>query len=235
LVLNVEQVVLDYLEKYGYLFENDASILMEELKQKEKENKIREKYKKRKELIDKHKDTILDKLKDIADQVKNEYSGQLKEDFEDQIKLKTKKLKAWYYTKVSLMNRQQLKELSKVRSKSTLVMSGLALAAIISYMGYRLYKEEKTKNIKVCLNKKGKYRLICIKNNTRQSLMQRLYFLKRSIFKCKYSKDPVKCKSKIDQEMLKIERRLIEIAKEIALDIATREEIKDSIMNNIGG
>lgn len=224
MLLHVEQVVLEYLEKYGYLFESDSSILLEELNQKTIEKKIRNKYNIKQKELDEKKDSILQKLKNFGEKVKDKLTGEVLDKVEDEIELKLKKLSSWYYARKALLDQQRLKELGKLNSqgKAGLIISGIGLASVISYSAYKLYKEERSKSIQICLNKKGKQRIECIGMYTRKSLLKRLYFLKRSVQKCKYSKDPVRCKDKLDEEILKVEAKIKKYGEDLANGIMKR-------------
>lgn len=205
--LHVEQTLIEYLEKYGYLFENDTSIIMEELE----EEKIKEKYKKKKEELLKNKENILAKLKDFGKEVGANVADEMREEIEEKIK----KIRTLYFARKQMLNLKQATELKNLKGKSGLVVSGAALAAMLIFTSFKLYRMEKQRTLKQCTDKEGLEKQICIKNHYKQALIKRLYFLKKSMYKCKYSKDPVKCKDKVDEEILKVEEKLKDFAGQI--------------------
>jgi len=40
MILNIEQTIIDYLNKFGFLFENDALVLLEDIKLDKKINYV---------------------------------------------------------------------------------------------------------------------------------------------------------------------------------------------------
>jgi len=65
MILNIEQTIIDYLNKFGFLFENDALVLLEDIKLDKKIKEIKEKYKKKKDKLKEFRDIALDNLKEI--------------------------------------------------------------------------------------------------------------------------------------------------------------------------
>jgi hypothetical protein len=72
-----------------------------------------------------------------------------------------------------------------------------------------------------CKGLTGKRKNICIKNEKERMLNQRILFLKKSINRCKYSKHPVECKAKIDQEILRMEEKLKDYFSDVGKKIIT--------------
>ena len=187
-----------------------------------KTSKIKEKYdKKRKELI-KHKNEALEKLKDFGKDVGKDVAGEMTE----KIRTQKAKIRSLYLMRKGMLNSQEFKELEKVKNvskKSSLIISGIGLASIIIYTSYKIYKENEKKYERMCKDKKGKDKEKCIIKNRIIALEKRLKFLNNSAIKCNYSKNPVKCKDKLDEEMLKIRERIRNYSNNIMTRITGEE------------
>ena len=83
MILNIEQTIIDYLNKFGFLFENDALVLLEDIKLDKKIKEIKEKYKKKKDKLKEFRDIALEKLQEIfksaAESKVEEYGDELNE------------------------------------------------------------------------------------------------------------------------------------------------------------
>ena len=66
MILNVEQTIIDYLNQFGFLFENDSIVLLEDLKTEKKIQKVKEFYKKRRQELKDNRDDQIEALKDFA-------------------------------------------------------------------------------------------------------------------------------------------------------------------------
>ena len=222
MLLNIEQTVIDYLNKFGFLFENDALVLLEDIKLDKKIKEIKDKYKKKRNELKKYRDTALDKIKEIAlstaDSQGQETADELNETILDMIEKKKQRIKQLYYLKSAYLNTQQAKEIEKTLKmyKNTKIISGVALASLIIYTSFQIYKDTNDKYKKNCEKKTGKDKEKCILNNRIIALKKRLNFLNGATIKCNKSKDPVKCKDKLDEEMLKIKEKIEDHIKNIA-------------------
>lgn len=206
--LHVEQTIIEYLEKYGYLFENDSLILFEDLKIE----KIKEKYRKKKEDLKKNKESYMETLKDFGNRVQGDVGANIQDQVEDKIK----KLQLAYTLKKQLLKAEEAVEIKKIGLKHGIMLSGVGLASVLLYSSFKLYLDNKKKIKEHCSKKKGLEKQKCIQKYMQQSLLKRLYFLKRSIHKCNYSKDPVQCKAKLDMEILKVQEKLKDVSSQIA-------------------
>lgn len=222
MILNVEQTVINYINKFGFLFENDTLLLLEDVKLNKKIKEIKTKYKKKNDDLKKYRDDALDKTKEIAistaDSQTQEYADELNEKILDMIEEKKQRIKQLYFIRSANLNAQQAKEIEKAIKtyKTTKIISGIALASLIIYTSYQIYKDTNNKYQKNCEKKPGKIREKCILNNRIISLKKRLDFLNGASIKCNKSKDPVKCKDKLDEEILKIKEKIEEQIKNIA-------------------
>lgn len=166
---------------------------------------IKKKYKKKRNELLKRKNEAIEKLKDIALDISHDVA----DDMTERIEKQKKKVRLFFKIKKSLLDKQEVEEIKKVKlSKKGLFVSGIALASIITYMSYKIYKENNKKYIRYCSKLDGEEKELCIKQYRMKSLSKRLAFLTHSLSKCNFSKDPVKCKDKLDEEMLRIREKL---------------------------
>ena len=228
MLLNIEQTVIDYLNKFGFLFENDSLLLLEDIKLDKKIKEIKEKYKKKKDKLKEFRDMALDNLKEIfkssIESKVEEYGDELNEEILEVIEKKKQRIKQLYYIKKNLLNAQEAKEIEKVmfKYKSSAIISGTALASLIIYTAYQTYKVSNNKYKKNCEKKVGIEKDKCILKNKIFSLKKRLNFLNGATIKCNSSKDPIKCKDKLDEEILKLNEKLKEGIKNFS-ELVTRK------------
>jgi len=228
MLLNIEQTVIDYLNKFGFLFENDTLVLLEDIKLDKKIKEIKEKYKKKKDKLREYRDIALDKLKEIfkdaTKQHGQEYANELNEKIFDMVEKKKQRIRQLYLIKKNLLNAQEAKEIEKVifKYKAAAIISGTALASLIIYTAYQTYKETNNKFKKNCEKKIGIDKDKCILQNRITALKKRLNFLNDVSIKCNESKDPIKCKDKLDEEILKLKNKLIEDTKNLYM-LASRK------------
>lgn len=208
MVLNVEQTVIEYLEKFGYLFESDSSILENELKTKDELTRIKVKYDRKKEELKKEHKNALEKVRDFAKDVGKEYSKELVDKFEDKVQLQTQRIRALHYMKLKELNKAELIELGKFSKKGTLIVSGIGLASLIIYASFKNFMLNKKISRLKCKGLTGEKRSDCIKREKAMMIHSRIQFLKKSVMRCNHSKDPVRCKDKIDEEILRLESKV---------------------------
>jgi ABC-type multidrug transport system fused ATPase/permease subunit len=226
--LNIEQTVIDYLNKFGFLFENDTLVLLEDIKIDKKIKEIKEKYKKKKDKLKEYRDKSLDKLKEIfkdaTEQYGQEYADELNEKIFDIVEKKKKRIRQLYLIQKNLLNAQEAKEIEKAmfKYKATAIISGVALASLIIYTAHQTYKETNNKYKKNCEKKIGIDKDRCILKNRIVALKKRLNFLNGASIKCNKSKDPIKCKDKLDEEILRLKDKLVEDTKNLYM-LASRK------------
>jgi ABC-type multidrug transport system fused ATPase/permease subunit len=230
MLLNIEQTVIDYLNKFGFLFENDTLVLLEDIKINKKIKEIKDKYKKKKDDLKEYRDEALDKIKEVAvataDSKGQETADELNEELLELIEKKKQRIRHLYLIKKAYLNGQESKEIEKtlLTYKSVAIISGITLASLIIYTSYQIYKETNKKYKKNCIKKTGKEKEKCILNNRIISLKKRLDFLNGASIKCNKSKDPVKCKDKLDEEILKIKEKIENYVKELYETAARKAE-----------
>ena len=228
MLLNVEQTIIDYLNKFGFLFEDDALVLLEDIKIDKKIKEIKEKYKKKKDKLKEYRDIALEKLKELfksaAEAQVEKYGEELNEKIIETIEKKKQRIRQLYLIKKTYLNSQEAKEIEKVlfKYKATAIISGTALASLIIYTAYQTYKETNNKYKKNCEKKVGIEKDKCILKNKIFSLKKRLNFLNGATIKCNSSKDPIKCKDKLDEEILRLKDKLIEDTKNLYM-LASRK------------
>jgi hypothetical protein len=208
MVLNIEQTIVDYLNKFGLLFENNTLSANPNIENKIKET--RKKYKRKRKQLLKHKESALEKLKEFAKSLGEDLADEMIEKLEKQ-KLR---IRSVYLIRKSSLWKKELEEIQRLKSiskKSGLVISGIGLASLLIYSSYKVYTDNKKRYQSLCLNKTGKEKYDCIKKYKVISLRKRYQFLNNAAIKCNYSKHPVKCKDKLDEEMLKIKLKIEDI------------------------
>ena len=216
MLLNVEQTIIDYLNKYGFLFENDALILLEDIKNQNQIQRIKDLYKKKRQEIKDKKDSEIQSIKDFATSVAKDYSDEL--DLNKIVKKKKEQVIKLFVTRNNLLKKEAIRRI-KIINQSGKVISGLSLASIIIYGSIQIYKEELKKMENLCSNKIGKERKKCMLKKKIKLAKNRISFLNTAKFKCKDSKDPVSCKSKLDQEKLKIHEKIKDYFRQLREDM----------------
>jgi len=203
MIINEEKIINDFVNRYWYLFE-DSSLLLEDISINKKIQDIKEKYKKKKESLEKSKDSALEKIKDFGLDLGKEVSEEYRERLQD----KVRRMKAIFIARMRLLNKQTYEEIKNVKKisklKSGAIVSGITLASLIIFTSYQIFKRDKKIIEDKCSKLSGKRKLLCVKKIEIYLTKDRLDFLEKSIYKCKYSKDPVKCRSEIDKEILRL-------------------------------
>lgn len=186
--------------------------------QQEKE-RIKAEYKSKIKELRSNKETlkekVLDKAKEWGADLADEYVDKIEEDF----KKKRKKLQVIYLAKMKMVNSKEVAELAKISSKNKMILAGVIIASGIIYASITAYHERKKVSIQYCKGKVGKEEKICLLKYEKNNLQKRLTFLRSQIFRCKYSKDPVKCKLMIDKEILKVEEKLEKFKEDLGVHI----------------
>lgn len=206
----IEQILEDYLNEYGYLFKKDTLILLEDLKLQEKINQIKEKYKKKRNKLKLNRDAAIEELKDYGERVGEDVADEVN----DILAEKIRKLKLLYMLRLKSLNKKELVEISKLK-KRTLVISGIGLASISIYTGYKVYKDTVKRYEKKCQNETGEKKRKCILELKIKALKKRLSFLNNSAINCNYSKDPIKCRKKLNQEILRVRELIRDFTNEV--------------------
>lgn len=163
---------------------------------------IKDKYKKERDKLKKSKDDKLDKLKNQS----------LTDNMDKIIKDKKDKIIKLYKIRKTVLNKQEFDELKIItkflKNKKVILVSGLTIASTIIYLSYKIYKDDTKKYNKLCSKLKGYEKELCISTKRIKALTKRFIFLNKLSFRCKHSKDPLKCKIRLDEEMLKIRERI---------------------------
>ena len=214
MILNVEQTLLDYLNEYGFLFENDSVILKEDINTYKKIEKVKIIYKQKRERLDKEKEDAIEKIKDhregILQKLKDygiELGKEVTEDIEDDVHNQVRRVARFFLGKKALLSKEELETIRKIK-KGSLVVSGVGLASMLIYTSYKTYKKDERKYEKYCEDKKGRQKRVCILNIRIELLKRRSKFLNNAAIKCDYSKNPVECKKKLDQEKIRLEEKI---------------------------
>lgn len=179
----------------------DYLILLSE-KEDSSISKIKSDYKKKKEQLKKEKDDKIDNLK----------KSSLFDDMDKTIKDKKAKIIKLYKVRKQVLNKQEFDELKRLsvflKNKKIMLVSGLTIASTIIYLSYKIYRDDAKKYNKLCSKLNGEEKELCILKKRIKSLSKRLILLNKLSFRCKHSKDPLKCKIRLDEEMLKIREKI---------------------------
>jgi hypothetical protein len=211
--ITAKEILINYLNKYGYLFENDTLLLLDDIKIDKQIEDIKKKNRLKKLQLKRDKDKELETLKDYSKDVLKDYSKDVSDDIirvlDKKLKSKRNKIMIKYLARLSMLNKGELSSIKNLSKKTMVLISGLSLATLLIHTAYQIYKVEKTVVIKKCITKKGKIeKEICIKKHKIDLLKKRLNFLNKNVIKCNYSKDPVNCRNKLDKEILKVRELL---------------------------
>jgi len=87
-------------------------------------------------------------------------------------------------------------------------IGGIAVAALLVYLSYKLYKAKYSPASKACANRSGEEKTACMKQYRINALSQQLLDLKQAIKACDKSKDPTKCKAKVNKYIGKVGGKL---------------------------
>lgn len=208
MIINSNKTIINFLNEYGYLFENDTLVLLEELKVEEKLKNIKNKYKKKREEL---KKGTIEKLKELGGELANEITTEVAEKIRNQ----KQRVKAMYIAKRASLDASEkieLERLRKISIKTGILLSGIVLASLLMFSSFKIYLSEKKKFKKYCQTLKGKAQVRCLAQARVKALKRRFTFLNGVIVNCNKSKDPVKCKDKVDEEMLKLKQKIINIS-----------------------
>jgi len=220
MLLQPKQTIIDYLNQFGYLFE-DSIILEEEIKVVEKEEKINRYYNQKKKDLEKKKKEVLQKI----DSNKEKYKESLKDFGEDlrdkifdelevEIDEKRSRVRQYFVARRAMLTKQQETAL-KTAKKGGLLIAGTTLASLLIYSSIKLYKKDQESFKEQCKQLEDKEKRKCIIRARIILLKKRSQFLKTVLTRCKESKDPVACKNKIDLELLKIQGKIQDFLNEV--------------------
>lgn len=210
----IEKITEEYINKYGFLFKNDTLILLEDLKLEEKINSIKEKYKKKRKQLLQNREKAIEELKDYGERVGEDVADEVN----DILAEKIRKLKLLYMIKLKNLKKNELEELMKVKKlikKSTLIISGIAFASLSIYTAYKIYRDAIKRYEKKCENDTGEKKRKCVLELKIKALKRRLTFLNNAAINCNYSKDPINCRKKLDQEILKVRELIRNFSNEV--------------------
>lgn len=218
MIINTEDIVIEYLNKYGFLFENDSITLLEDIKTNKKIEEVNKKFKKKLDDLIKHRDEALEKIKefgkDAGETFRDDIIGNIDEELSDKLRRTRRKIQVYFIARKLLLSKQKQIEIQKIIAtgkKTSLVISGLGLSSLLIFSSYQMYKKDKIKYQYLCKNKRGKNKKICLANAKIAALKNRYKFLDLAMTRCNHSKDPVKCKANIHKELLEIQTRITDI------------------------
>lgn len=92
------------------------------------------------------------------------------------------------------------------KSKAGKAIGGLALATVIGYGAYKIYKNYLSKAARSCAGKPDKS--ACMQQYKNNAIKAQITKLKADSGKCSKSKDPDKCKASIQSKILKLQSKL---------------------------
>lgn len=216
MILNVEQTIIDYLNQFGFLFENDSIVLLEDLKTEKKIQKVKEFYKKRRQELKDNRDDQIEALKDFAMDLAKDAVDEF--EIENTVTRKRDQIIRAFVSKQNMLKQQEIAKINQIKSGGKLV-TGMALASILIYGALKLYYSELEKANFICSSKVGKEKHKCFLKQKITSVQKRISFLDRSKVKCSESKDPVKCKDKIDEEIVRLKQKANDYFEELRTDM----------------
>jgi len=91
--------------------------------------------------------------------------------------------------------------------KSTEI-AGIALAGLLIVISYKVYKSYMSKAAVMCKQFKGGEKKVCIVKYKNAGAKQRIELLTKNIAKCNMSKHPVRCKKKLQREIIRLQKKM---------------------------
>lgn len=112
-----------------------------------------------------------------------------------------------YAKKIKEMGEPALQKfLAAVSSPAGMAVGGAALAALVTFAAYKLYKNYFSKAAKACAGKKGAEKDACMQAHRMKAKQAQAKVLMRGMSACKNSKDPAKCKAAIQAKIAKLKK-----------------------------
>lgn len=175
--------------------------------------RIKSYYKKKRDELQKERDDDIEKLKDyltnsgqsIGHSISNDVAGQV----QDEIEEKGRRIRALYVVKSTILNKQEMMQLMKIKkferaSKGALIASGIILGGKLIHDAYIEYQKEMKRIKGICSKQNGEKKALCLHKYKIKLLKKRLVLLESLIENCNKSSDPGKCKIAIKKEIEKI-------------------------------
>lgn len=98
------------------------------------------------------------------------------------------------------------KELGK--DPRALAIAGAALAALIAYGGYKLYKAKFSEAAKACKGTSGAQKKVCMQKAKNQAIQAQIQDMSAASSGCAKTKDPAKCKAAIQNKIAKLKNKM---------------------------
>lgn len=109
-------------------------------------------------------------------------------------------------SKVATIKKPKSQVVDIEKSKTGKLIGGLALATMIGYGAYKIYKNYLSKAARACAGKPDK--TSCMKQYKINAIKAQISKLNSDAGKCSKSKDPVKCKASIQNKINKLKSKL---------------------------
>jgi hypothetical protein len=202
-----ENINLDLLSEDDALIQERFETIHKKIEQ------IKNYYQKKRKELKKQKDDDLDKLKEYlktsGERLGRDISDDIAPAVQDELAEKGRRIRAVYLAKKTLLDRDEMTKLMRLRkyriiSKGTLAIAGFALSSALIHKAYTVYKNELKKAKNTCRQKTGKDRKECIELYKIQLLKKRFRLLNSLIVNCKEAKDPIKCRMAVEAEMSRV-------------------------------
>ena len=87
-------------------------------------------------------------------------------------------------------------------------MGAAAIAAVVLVIAYKAYKRFYSKAAKACAGKKGDIKTSCMNKFKREALKSQMITLQKGTAACRKTKDPNKCKNRIQTKLRSIKVKL---------------------------
>lgn len=137
------------------------------------------------------------------------------------------KLDAYDDAKMSEKNTSGLQSTIDTYETGGKIAAGLALAAVVMGIGYKVYQRKFSQAAKACSKSGISYRQksICMLKYQIGAFEQEIKFLNASIQKCSKAKDPDKCKTKIHERIAKLTYKIKKSQAKI-MQLEAKEKLK---------
>lgn len=93
------------------------------------------------------------------------------------------------------------------------LVAGGALATILLMASYKIYKNKYSEAAQACSKFKGDEKDDCMRKFKMQAVQKQLQELRESIHKCDKSKDPDLCREKINEKIIKLRKKLMDMSR----------------------
>ena len=199
-------------KKVEVMNENQARELLTEIKDlkvKKEVEKVERDYRMMQSDLISRRDEFFEKAKEQATDIARDISDEKAEEFWEKRAVILTQFNKRLRNLVQMRDQKIKRILTRVTHLSPKQLGGVVTAAAIIAIAIRASQTFTEYAKDKCLRiKDSRKRKLCVVRWKEQYYKKRLNSLRDHVTKCKYAKDPVECRNKIDKEMLKIVKQI---------------------------